>query len=151
MERYVSRSPEQTQALAQRFFRQARSRGVRLFLLCGTLGSGKTVFVRGLAKALGVTRPVKSPSFVLVQELPARRRRLIHADLYRVQSLDELRQLDLRQYLEEPRTLLALEWADKLPSPLLFAYPACLIDFEHAKDKNRRLKVRWLKARIKNH
>ncbi|MEK7288354.1 MAG: tRNA (adenosine(37)-N6)-threonylcarbamoyltransferase complex ATPase subunit type 1 TsaE [Elusimicrobiota bacterium] len=117
--RFSSYSPEETACLAEKILKICRARQTRLILLSGNLGSGKTVFVQGLARTLDVKNWVKSPSFVLIQEyrIPKGRfyKRLIHADLYRLDSAKDLSGLNLGDYLEDPGNLVAIEWAEKLP------------------------------------
>jgi tRNA threonylcarbamoyladenosine biosynthesis protein TsaE len=85
--------------------------------LYGELGSGKTVFVRGVAVGIGAPpRAVSSPTFVLVHEY-AGRLRLAHADLYRIDRTSDLRHLGLPDY-QDGRTVLAVEWADKAGTEL---------------------------------
>ncbi len=88
-----------------------------LVALFGELGSGKTLFVRGLAAGLGC-RPedVHSPSFTLVNEYAAGRadapRRLAHIDLYRMRSADEVADIGWDEYVG-PRYVVAVEWAER--------------------------------------
>ena len=88
-----------------------------LLLLAGELGTGKTFFVRALARALGVPSNVRvtSPSFALVHEYPARIP-LVHADLYRLRSIDEVRTLGLRELREH--ALVVVEWGEPYAEPL---------------------------------
>src|SRR5213075_1837977 len=82
--------------------------------LCGPLGSGKTTFAQGLAVGLDVPadRHVASPTFALVNEHPARVP-FVHADFYRIERPEELRELGLEEAYE--RATVALEWADRFP------------------------------------
>ena len=80
--------------------------------LQGELGAGKTTFVQGLARALGITRPVTSPTFTLVGEYPGGRLPLIHMDLYRLRSPDDLLVIGFPEYLER-NALVAIEWPDR--------------------------------------
>lgn len=84
--------------------------------LTGDLGAGKTVFVQGAAAALGVKSRVTSPSFVLMREyqgdLP-----VLHLDVYRLNSLQELIDLGFEEYLE-PRWVIFVEWGDAV-APML--------------------------------
>jgi len=86
--------------------------------LQGELGAGKTTFVQGLARALGITRPATSPTFTLVGEYPGERMLLVHMDLYRLRSPDDLLTIGFQEYLER-KALVAVEWperaADLLP------------------------------------
>jgi len=85
-------------------------------LLYGGLGAGKTAFVRGLAAGLGLDpEAVTSPTFTIVQEYRGPDRILQHVDLYRL-NLAEVADLALED-LAGPTTVMAIEWAERLPSP----------------------------------
>jgi tRNA threonylcarbamoyladenosine biosynthesis protein TsaE len=105
--------------------------------LIGPLGSGKTTFAQGLAVGLDVPadRHVASPTFALVNEHPARVP-FVHADFYRVERPEELRELGLEEACE--RATVALEWADRYPQVV----PAdhLQIVFEAQPDGSRRLR-----------
>ena len=110
----VSRSAEETQALGERL-------GSRLgrgdVVACvGELGAGKTCFLQGLARGLGVTADVTSPTFVLVNQYTGRVP-VFHVDAYRTGSLTELVDLGLEEMLHGEGVTI-VEWADKL-LPLL--------------------------------
>lgn len=79
--------------------------------LSGDLGAGKTVLVQGACEALGVTARVQSPSFVLVREYRGARMRVVHADAYRLNSLQELIDLGYEE-LFAPDAVLFIEWGD---------------------------------------
>jgi tRNA threonylcarbamoyladenosine biosynthesis protein TsaE len=107
-------SAEATRAVAAGFARRATPGTV--VALCGELGTGKTCFVQGLAAGLGVDGPVTSPTFVLINEHTGRLP-LYHVDLYRTESLAEIRALGLEEMLDGVG-LTAIEWAEKA-EPLL--------------------------------
>lgn len=104
-----SNSVKDTHKLARHLLKQLP--GAQVLALHGDLGSGKTCFVQGLALALGVDRPVTSPTFTLVHEY-AGLRPLVHVDLYRLRdSLDAL-MLGLEEYFDSAG-ITAIEWAER--------------------------------------
>lgn len=101
-------SDAQTRAVARRLASLLRPNDV--LLLCGPLGSGKTAFVAGLAEGLGIDDPVTSPSFVIAHRYDGGFIPLVHADVYRLGSLNEVLDLDL--FDEARDAVLAIEWGD---------------------------------------
>jgi tRNA threonylcarbamoyladenosine biosynthesis protein TsaE len=92
-----------------------------LLALEGALGSGKTLFTKGLAEGLGIDpSQVASPTFVIASEYPpggARGRGLAHVDLYRVEREEDLEAAGFLDLLE-PGAVIAVEWADRFPGAL---------------------------------
>jgi tRNA threonylcarbamoyladenosine biosynthesis protein TsaE len=80
--------------------------------LTGELGAGKTTFARGFIRALGVTEPVRSPTFTLVELYPAGALTVAHVDLYRLRDPAELESLGLREWAREGCVWL-VEWPEK--------------------------------------
>jgi tRNA threonylcarbamoyladenosine biosynthesis protein TsaE len=107
-------------------------------LLTGELGAGKTAFVRGLARGLGVDPgEVASPTFVLLTSYPGRLT-LHHADLYRLAGNGDDQELGLEE-LPGPRGVLAVEWAERLSTaPWDRAFRVTL---EHAGGDTRRVRI----------
>ena len=116
---WTSESPDQTRDLAAGLARLCRPGDV--VLLVGDLGAGKTVFAQGFAAALGVPGPVTSPTFALVRHYRCAGDSpvgvLIHADVYRTGSLDEVADLALAELVEEDAVAL-VEWGE-LAAPAL--------------------------------
>jgi tRNA threonylcarbamoyladenosine biosynthesis protein TsaE len=107
----VTVSAAETEAIAETL--ASTFRGGEVVLLTGELGAGKTAFVRGLARGLGVDPDdVASPTFVLLTAYPGRLR-LHHADLYRLAGDGDDRELGLEE-LPGPAGVLAIEWAERL-------------------------------------
>ncbi len=86
--------------------------GPVVILLAGDLGAGKTTFVRGLLRALGVSGSIRSPSYTLVEEHAAGRWEALHLDLYRLETRDALEELGLRER-HRPGTLMLVEWPER--------------------------------------
>jgi tRNA threonylcarbamoyladenosine biosynthesis protein TsaE len=107
---FESRSRAATQKLGARL--GAGLAGGELLALSGDLGAGKTAFVQGLARGLGVTSArVASPTFTIVNEHPGRVP-LIHVDLYRIADPSELEEIGLRDYLGRA-AVVAIEWFER--------------------------------------
>ena len=104
-------SPEETYRLAAELLQTLRPGTV--LALHGELGAGKTCFVQGLAKALGVRRPVGSPTFTLINEYRGRRP-LAHVDLYRIRGAGDAFGLGLEDYLFRFGGIVAIEWAERV-------------------------------------
>ncbi len=89
--------------------------------LTGDLGAGKTTFAQGVARALGITDPVTSPTFVIekiyrLENQPFKQ--LIHIDAYRLQSAHELRVLGFEEIVRDPSNLILIEWPEKVKEAL---------------------------------
>lgn len=112
-------------ALAAQIATQCGDAGV--VALHGELGAGKTCFAQGLAAALGVSGPVTSPTFTIVNEYPTARARLVHMDLYRLHDPDEVLAMGFEEYLDG-HTIMAIEWperaGDLLPADTLHVHIA---------------------------
>lgn len=112
------RSTEELQAYAADFVRgiAPAASSATVVALSGDLGAGKTTFVQGAAKALGVAEQVTSPTFVIekIYKLEGQRwQHLIHIDAYRLQSAHELRVLGWEEIIAEPENLILLEWPER--------------------------------------
>jgi len=90
--------------------------GGEVIALFGDLGSGKTTFTQFLARALGVKKRVPSPTFVVMRaydDLNLRGVSLHHYDFYRLDSLEEIRDLGIEEDFKDPKTICVIEWAEK--------------------------------------
>lgn len=104
-------SAEESHALAEEFARALPADTT--LALHGDLGVGKTTFVQGLARGLGVTDPVTSPTFNIFTLYKGASRTLIHMDAYRLESDREIDALMLEDFLDSP-WILAVEWPEKI-------------------------------------
>jgi len=89
-------SPEETLALGETIGKNARPGQV--YALLGNLGVGKTVFIKGVAKGLGVTEPVNSPTFTIVQVYEEGRLPFYHFDVYRIADIEEMDEIGYEEY-----------------------------------------------------
>ena len=138
-----TKSPQQTQKIAQKI--ASNLCGGEVIALYGQLGSGKTVFVQGLAKALGIKKRILSPTFVFVRSYltSLNHKKLIfhHVDLYRADSLGDYRLLGLEDFFSKD-SIVAIEWAEKIKKFL----PKKRIDvlMEVIDEKTRRITIKRL-------
>lgn len=105
----ITRSADDTRALAASLL--AGLPGKTVFALYGELGSGKTCFVQGLARAMGISRAVTSPTFTIAREYPGPRP-LFHLDLYRIRDSAEAVNMGFEDYASGPGVA-AVEWAER--------------------------------------
>lgn len=112
MIKIVTTSVEETKDFAEEFAKTINKGDV--LCLYGDLGSGKTSFVQGLAKGLGIKRRIISPTFIIVRSYNIDRATFYHIDLYRAESKNDLLSLGIDQLIEGQDNILAFEWAEKL-------------------------------------
>lgn len=111
MATFISHSPAETESLGERFGRAAQ-RGW-IVALAGELGAGKTQFVKGLARGLGISARVHSPTFALAAEYGGGRLPLFHLDLYRLETPGQMLSAGIEEFLP-PDGVAVVEWAEKL-------------------------------------
>lgn len=116
----VTHSPEETMAVAAEAVRGLS--GGEVIVLEGELGAGKTTFVQGMARALGIAEPVRSPTFVIMHNyrVPSHPtiRELVHVDFYRLTTLDQAQELGLSDLIGRPDAVVVTEWLpDQFPLP----------------------------------
>jgi tRNA threonylcarbamoyladenosine biosynthesis protein TsaE len=129
----ISRSPEQTREFGIIIGELCQPGDV--FLLEGSLGAGKTCLTQGIAWGLGIKEYAASPSFVIVRELHGRLS-LYHADLYRLDRIEEIGELGLDDYLYS-KGVCVVEWAEKGLSILPVEH--MLIQISYLSDDERKL------------
>lgn len=130
-----------TEALGERVAAALPAGGV-VIALYGELGAGKTAFVRGLARGLGVTQRVVSPTFTIVNEL-AGRRELFHFDMYRLGSADELFDIGWEDYLGR-EGVCAVEWSENVPGA--FDGTEIRVTIEKTSDGDRKITVEGIEC-----
>ncbi len=106
---YETNSPEETFALAKQLGEAVEPGTV--FTLTGDLGVGKTVFAQGLAEGLGITEPINSPTFTIVQVYDEGRLPFYHFDVYRIGDVEEMDEIGYEDYFYGDGVCL-IEWAE---------------------------------------
>ena len=102
-------SPEETFALGQKLGEQAKAG--QIYTLNGDLGVGKTVFTQGIARGLGITEAVSSPTFTIVQTYDEGRIPFYHFDVYRIGDVEEMEEIGFDEYIFGEGVCL-IEWAN---------------------------------------
>ena len=108
---FHSTSPEETTAIGERIGAGLSTGAV--VLLVGPLGAGKTVIAKGIARALGITEPVVSPTYTIVSEYSGNTVRLFHVDLFRIEGREQQENLGLDDIFRGDGIVL-VEWGEKL-------------------------------------
>lgn len=129
----VTRSPEETAALAERLGAVAEAGTV--LCLVGDLGAGKTLFTQGFARGLGVAGEVTSPTFALMNQYTGRLP-VTHFDLYRLEREEDLDEIGFYEYAEDSRGVVMIEWADKFLDAL--PEPHIRLEIERGETENER-------------
>lgn len=104
-----TRSPEETFALGEKLGREAKPG--QIYTLNGDLGTGKTVFTQGFASGLGITEPVNSPTFTILQVYEEGRMPFYHFDVYRIGDVEEMNEIGYEDCFYGEGVCL-IEWAD---------------------------------------
>jgi L-threonylcarbamoyladenylate synthase len=143
----LSRSEENTQNLGKELWHKYESyKGKRaiVFALEGPMGAGKTIFTKGLAKAMGITELVTSPTFAIENEYQNKKERLFHFDAWRLEKSDELKALGFEDLIKG-KMVISIEWAERVADEIRkFDEEAVVIwiKIEFGKRENERL-ISW--------
>ena len=147
----ITKSAAETQKLGEQFAQ--RLKGGEIIGLIGELGSGKTTFVQGLARGLGIKKRIISPTFIFIRPytlspekgrgpLGALRPKpyiLFHVDLYRIENSEGVKGLGLEEIWSEPGNIVLIEWAEKIEK--LLPKKTIKIYFNYQEKDKRRIKV----------
>lgn len=117
--KFETLSAQETQDVASKL--ASKLKGGEAIGLSGDLGAGKTTFVKGLAKALGIKATVLSPTFLLLKAYSLKRHRikqLVHVDTYRLDHVRDLREIGLFDFIGHKDSIVLVEWAEKIKKHL---------------------------------
>ena len=112
---FVTHSPAETERLGEKLAEKLTPGAVLAYR--GELGAGKTAFTRGLARGLGYTDPVTSPTYTIVNEYLGGRLPLFHFDMYRLSSAEDLWDIGWEDYLDRGGVC-AVEWSENVAEAL---------------------------------
>ena len=143
----ASKSLGETEKFAQNFLNNLKPHDSRATVvgLHGDLGSGKTAFVKLVAKNLGLTENITSPTFVIIKNYPlptTHYKLLVHIDAYRLEKGEELSGLGWQDLLNDPNNLIFLEWPEKVAEVLPEDY--LRIDFKFIDENTREISADFL-------
>ena len=121
---YNSENVSQTKKIAENLAKKILSNSAKkqnnqavVLLLYGDLGSGKTTFLQGLAKALKIKEKKTSPTFVILKKFPilnSEFKNFYHIDCYRIENPEEMMELNFKNIISNPQNIIAIEWPEKI-------------------------------------
>ena len=131
----LTNNPRETEMVGEALARVLRPGDVIAY--CGDLGAGKTAFTRGLARGLGCTEQVTSPTYTIVNEYLSGRMPLFHFDMYRLRSAEDLWDIGWEDYLERGGVC-AVEWSENVTEAM---ENAIWVRIEKTGEESRRITV----------
>ena len=132
---YKTTTAEQTEALGEAL--GSRLRGGEIIAYVGDLGAGKTAFTRGLARGLGISMRVTSPTYTIVNEYLGGRLPLFHFDMYRLESEDDLFDIGWEDYLQRGG-ICAVEWSENVSDAM---QGAITVQIEKISEEEREIRI----------
>ena len=128
----MSKSAKETEKIGEKFAKHLKPGDV--VCLYGDLGYGKTTFVKGVAKGLGLTARITSPTFTIIRTY----NNMHHVDLYRIEDETQLAEIGIKEILEDPSSIKLIEWPEKMAE---LPRQRWSIVFEMNKDSDRTIKI----------
>lgn len=150
-------SPNQTKKLGEKLAKKIREVGPKkktlILGLIGDLGGGKTTFLQGFAKGLGIKEKVLSPTFILMRKFPISNSKFqtnykpqlpkfktfYHFDCYRIEKPKEILDLSFKEIISNPQNIVAIEWAEKIKK--ILPKDTILIKFEFIDKNTRKIEI----------
>ncbi|MBU0998417.1 tRNA (adenosine(37)-N6)-threonylcarbamoyltransferase complex ATPase subunit type 1 TsaE [Patescibacteria group bacterium] len=137
---FITKSARETQKLGRKVAADLVKKTPTVIALTGNLGSGKTTFVQGFARGLGIKKKIISPTFILMRTYKAKKRKMLyHLDLYRLESnfKEEIENLGVKDIWKEKKNILVIEWAEKIKD--ILPEGTSWIKFEYLPDDQRKI------------
>lgn len=139
---FITNNIQETQEFAQNFAKKLQSGDI--VALYGNLGSGKTTFIQGLGKGLGIKHKIISPTFIIVRQYVIKNNKLrikdfYHIDLYRIEAEKDIEGLGLLDLFNDKNVIVVIEWAEKIQN--LLPEKRWEIHFEYLEEEKRKIKI----------
>lgn len=140
---YETSSAEETQNVAAKVAKRLKISG-GIVALSGELGAGKTTFVQGVAKSLGIKQNIVSPTFILVKQysIPNTKKTLYHIDLYRIEKQGGIENLGLDEILLNKQNIIFVEWPEKIKEEI-DNDQVVWVSLEKLDENNRKIRVTY--------
>jgi tRNA threonylcarbamoyladenosine biosynthesis protein TsaE len=113
-----------------------KQKNALVLALSGDLGAGKTTFVQGFLRGLGIKKKITSPTFVIVKSYKVKSYKVYHIDCYRIKKPKELSALDFRDILHSPFNIVLIEWPERIKK--ILPKDAIWLEFKHGEKENIR-------------
>lgn len=140
----ISNSAEETKKVAESFageiLRHKPQKSAVVLALSGNLGAGKTAFLQGFAKGLGIKEKITSPTFILMKRFKIsdlRFKNFYHMDCYRLNNSKEILDLRFKEIISNPENIIAVEWPEKIHK--ILPKNAVKIKFKHLRNDQRKI------------
>ncbi len=134
--------------LAKEIIKQGPGRKALVLGLVGDLGGGKTTFLQGLAKGLGIEKKILSPTFVLMKKFKIPKKDFgffYHLDCYRIEKPEEIAGLGFKEIISLPGNVVAVEWSDRIRK--LLPPDSLILEFEFKDNKKRGIVLKYKDGR----
>lgn len=145
---YFTSAPAKTKKLGENLAKKILKEGkiskkAKTLALLGDLGGGKTAFLQGFAKGLGIKQKILSPTFVIMKRFPVKKKgpfkNFYHLDCYRVKNSGEVSSLGFKKITKDPQNIIAVEWAEKISK--IIPKEKIRIKFNFISDKKRKISI----------
>lgn len=141
---YFTEKPEETKEVGRGLAEGVKTGKTALvFGLKGDLGAGKTTFMQGFARGLGIKGKVISPTYVIMNRFPVKKggfRNFYHIDCYRVESVKEMKNLGLEEIIGDKNNIVCIEWPERIKRML--PKDTVMIDFKILEGDKRRITIK---------
>jgi tRNA threonylcarbamoyladenosine biosynthesis protein TsaE len=148
MKRFLTKSEKGTEKLGEKIgkkiLKEKLDKTAKILALEGDLGGGKTTFLKGFAKGLGIREKILSPTFILFRkfQIPnSKFQNFYHIDCYRIEKEREILNLDFRKIIKDPKNIVAVEWANKIKK--ILPRKVLKIKFKILEKKEREILIKW--------